>query len=259
MKNFKKIDSYLKGKLPDEEVATFEHEISKNKELSEEVALQKLEEEALDYLVEKRLSARINKIKEGLKEEEEEKVIPQKKQLFPWSRFLAIAASIAIVIIAFLYFNTISSPQSFALKEYQEVPFEISKTRKDPTHSKITTPLFLAHEKKLQSNIPTAIKNAAIYFEHIPKKDSTFLFAQYYLGHAYFKLKQFKKSILYFEYSYDKSKPNSQLRDMSQYYLLLSYLATGDLPQAQSIFGDLKINNQRFKSRTSLHIFFKPH
>lgn len=257
MKNFRKIDNYLKGKLTKKETALFEQEIAQNKTLEEEVNLQKLEEEALEYLVKKRLSNRINHIKENLNQEKQ--AAPKTKSFPLWMRFSTLAASIILAIIVFQHFNSPKPLQLFVANEYQDLPFEVSAMRKASTAPLSNNTLFIENEKKLLSDNPSIINEAITYFELISEEDTTFLVAQYDLGHAHLKLNEFKKAIPYFEYSYNQSKVYSQLKDLSQYYLLLAYLADNNLSKAQTTYNNLKANNQRFKNRQSLHNFFKSH
>ena len=55
MKNFDRIERYLKGKMPADEQKIFEQEIRENESLREEVEIQKLEEELLSFGVKERI------------------------------------------------------------------------------------------------------------------------------------------------------------------------------------------------------------
>lgn len=66
MKNFDKIEQYIKGKLSQEEKSEFEKELKQDKVLADEYESQLLEEEFIEFMVREQVSHKVRQVKNSL-------------------------------------------------------------------------------------------------------------------------------------------------------------------------------------------------
>ncbi len=130
MKNFDKIEKYLNGEMEAEEKVLFEVLIKEDKALATEVELQRAESVALEGLAFDLLKEDIAGMDQKKEEESEDKIVPLKRRR-NYISILAIAASIAFLLMAGYYL----------LKDKKDAPPEIVEQPKitpetDPDNKK---------------------------------------------------------------------------------------------------------------------------
>ncbi|MCB0654074.1 MAG: hypothetical protein KDC85_22535 [Saprospiraceae bacterium] len=214
MKNYKKIEAYLKGELSPGEVSSFETEIAGNEDLAEEVSLHSFENEILNLGVEDDLRNRIKSIQQtaNLSSHASSRVISMKKWLIP----LSIAASL-LLVIGFFYQNYMVSNEKLVASYYN---YSISDLRGDQAlNSVFTDGMKLIEEEKFNEAIQS--------LEKLTRNENFTIQANYLIGHCYFNLENYGQASNYFQSVFNQNEKAGYYFLDAKWNWLLSELAQG--------------------------------
>ena len=240
MKYFDRIDRRLKGKMSDAEAKVFDKELLENEELATAFEIQQLEENMLDFAVEEDILARVRKIgKEEafhFQEEKEPKVV----KMVNWRKSLSLAAGMALLVTAsYFIFQGINSEDSsriLAQEYYAEYPPNLSGNKAIGDKQNALE----ANKLLLLSVNEEDIKTAISFFE---SQKSTSSIAAFYLGHGYWVTKDYKKSLLNFEYFSENSSQNPRFVPQAEFYKSLALLAMNNVDEAKQFINEKKVDH----------------
>ncbi len=242
-----RIQLYLKGLLPPDEVTQFEGEIEQNEELKDEVQLQR-EVNALLQLYGNRetLKGKLDAIAdeyEAESEEESEATTAPPKTISFTQRMrplLAIAAILVLVVGAYFVLNNQDDPQRLYAKHF--TPYTNTLTVRGVED---TTAIANAEKTAMQQYENQAFDQAAATFDQLtrlnPADQNTYLF---YAGVARLANQQPKEAIQHLQTVAGTDNP---YREQAQWYIALAYLKDNDIDQAKNSLD--KIANQSVHDR----------
>ena len=191
--NSAKIDAYIRGDLPEEEMNSFREKIAADNDLALQVRLQQLEWEAAHILREDDLR---NKFQAWGKEKKEVPLVPIKKEtpskgakrrsLF--SRMAAAASILLIIGVGGLFLQAQQFTNEALFKEFYEEPIYSSNLKSPGTSiNDLTIGAKLLFEDK---NYSQAIQQ----LQGVAESSPNYVEAQLLIGHAFFEKGNANKS-----------------------------------------------------------------
>jgi hypothetical protein len=234
MKNFDRIEEYLKNEMDAEARSQFEKELKSNAELRVEFEIQKLEYETLDQLGEEFL---LNEIKNIRAEEHNQghglKLWRNVKMLIP----LAVAASIAVFFgIRWLNPSEDFSYPSLAVEYYDSYSPNFSQSRIMEEEQSEWMSFMTALEKDQKETLRNFINQTSFDLDKYEVSQ------QFYIAHAFFKLEEYSEASKIFSVLSQETNLDRQEMDMSEFYLALSYMLDDRLEDSQGLLN--KISSQ---------------
>lgn len=226
------IDDYISGRMKGQERAAFDAEISENKELQQEIRFFKNLGKATQNLATDDFAKALTKVDEELEQEsffeyQKGKEPSKNAKVFSISNVLAIAASIALLLLAGTFWraNSIYSNDALAEANYKDADLP---ARRSSTNNQVAI-----LQKALDAYVEEDY-NAAIRTLQNISNDSLGLSVAYFLGHAYYKNEAFDKAIPQFEKllsSENQSLPSYVNVDKLRWNSLQAYLRIGQLDE----------------------------
>jgi len=222
------IEDYLQNKLNGEERAAFEKQLSMDDALKEEVALLAIIMNGVKKSGRDQLKSRLQKIHEV-----QTQTIPTTKTRRLWPMMTGIAASIALLIVAGIFFmkNQKVSPQ-LAFENYYK-PYSLKLASRDATDK-------IDYLQINELYINKKYKAALSLLEKALLKDPTNARLQLATGICHLELNELASARLNF-LAIVKSN-DLRLTDKANWYLALSYLKEGKIPKMKSALDSI-INN----------------
>lgn len=232
MKNFDRIEEYLKNEMDAEARSQFEKELKSNKELREEFEIQKLEYATLDQLGEEFLLNEIKNIR--AKENNKGKGLQlwrNVKTLIP----LAIAASLAVFFgIRWLNPSEDFSYPSLAMEYYDSYSPNFSQSRimeEDQSD-------WMKFMKALETDQKEIMQD---FLNENSAKINVYEASQrFYIGHAYFKIEKYSAASEVFSTLIQESSLANQKHDMCEFYLALSYMLEDKPEDSKDLLNEIK-------------------
>lgn len=255
MKNYNKIDSYLKGKMSDSEKEEFKNKIEATPKLAEEVEWQRLEGEVIDLMaiedsMQTKLDALKNKIltEEATNEKDKIKSINSGKRLNFYVR-MSIAASLLVLIGVFFYGKKNYSNQSLLSYGYQLEEPDYSNTRQSGGSS--NEPKF---EERyidiLQLKKSSLAVEAIQYFSSFQNSSNPlYINAKLNLGHSYILNQNFQKAVETFEEINNSPGVNSRFQQMATFYKAIALIGIDEGEKAKNVLRNIEqTNGHRYKA-----------
>jgi tetratricopeptide (TPR) repeat protein len=221
--NFNIVENYLYDKLSPSEKTEFEVILANSEELQAEVALQQMEQKALDLMAQAQLRANLKL----WKAENVETVVPVEKLeakivQMPQRFTMRWAAAAAIVAVMFIGANRWASAnysdESLAFASMEEVNSNKSRGGTDNTVSQalVQAKVLMQKEKKQYQQALDALAQVT---DKANKEEVTLLQARCYTG-----LKQYEKAIAAYQ-NIIATMPSQ--KQEAEWNLLLTYIAEG--------------------------------
>lgn len=216
-----RLDQYISGTLSRQDALAFEQEMADNETLRHEFNLQKNLSLGIAHHGNQELKNKLEHIHDAV-------ISPgtrvKKSHSIQW-RYLAVAASISILLVSyFLFFGD----NNKLYKQYYERPtFSIQRNGEE------MTPLDQAGINFNQGNYKKAIEIFEVYLADNPDDHN----AGFYLGIAYLDADQAEKAIQALKNVVDSKDPF--FKDQSSWYLALAYLRNKETAAARLVLKSL--------------------
>ncbi len=215
-----RLDKYISGAMNESDALKFEEEIEGDEELKREYNLQKNLSLGIAVHANEALKSKLEKIHNDVVSSPSSS---GKSSSLQW-RYLAIAASVSILIIS--YFLISSNKNSLYSKYYEAPTFSIQ--RGSSTNNLLDQAGLNFNNKKYKQ----AADNFKTYLIDYPNDQN----ARFYLGITYLELEDYDNAIV----ALDKvvSSDDPLMKDQSLWYLALAHL-TRDKSKARLLLGNL--------------------
>jgi len=221
------IERRMKGQLSEEELKQFDSRVAVDLQFAEKVD---------DYMeiISGIKSFHLNGIREDvanwekeIQEEEQRRVISPQSS---WKKYLALAAAIALLAIAFLYLTTPSQKTNHELFTAYFAPYENVLAVRDGSESNesLGYAMKLYDEREYREAIP--------YFQQVLDENKENADALYYLGISYLAEKNPTQAIAAFE---QLVRQNNIYSDQASWYLALANLLEGNEPAAKELLENI--------------------
>lgn len=222
----KLIDQFLQNELQGQALDEFTKKIKSDPNFAEEVELQRVVTEGIEYQGNKELRHRLKGIHEKVKDSKVEKNKTGKIRIL--RRLGAVAAIAILLIVAFNIWN--SSPTSDDLFSDFYQPYEVQLTSRDDVAESLRTKAEVAYRSR-------DFKSAIMHLENLKKEgkyDSRFLLG---LGNAYLNINGYLNA----EENFNEILINKDdlYSDQAKWYLALTYLKAGKYEESKKIIGEL--------------------
>lgn len=183
-KDIELIEKYLNNELSQTEKDNFDSRLQADAELAAEFERHENAHAALDYMITKNLKQQL------LDLESQEKVVSIHRTRNVFVYRLAAAASV-LLLVGFFYFR-LMTPGSLTGNELATKYYELpgSSLRGGAGEVEYSDSLLLGLEAYEKADYPSSIH----LLESIPPTDRYYVLAQFYLGHALFQSKEFKRA-----------------------------------------------------------------
>ena len=257
MKNFEEIDKYLKNKFTPEEKAIFEKKVKEDPKLAEEVKIQQFEEASLNWLVEKDLREQVKQYRQEAQAEDapEQKVKVRKLNV---QRLLAIAATIALVIIAFFWLN---QPKETGYPELAQLYIEkyppaLSNSTKS-SGSTIDNQL-ISYAEIIETQQRDDLEELLLDLKALEISNPELEDIPYYLGLAHFLRSDYPEAINYLEpYLQQIAKQGDSFKRSGEarFYLTMALLSNQQEEEAQQVAAPI-LSDSNHDYYPSLNAFF---
>jgi len=223
-----KIEDYLQNKLNAEERAAFEKQLSMDDGLKQEVELLSVVMKGVKKSGKDQLKNRLQKIHNA-----QTQTTPATKTRRLWPMVAGIAASIALLIVGGIFMKNQKADPQMAFESFYQ-PYSLKLASRDATtdnkeYLKINELYF---NKKYKAALPL-LENALL-------TDPTNAGLQLATGICHLELNQLEAARLNF-LAILKSK-NSRWMDKANWYLALSYLKAGKIPEMKSALDSILKN-----------------
>lgn len=208
---FATIEAYLFGHMTTAELVDFEKQLVNNPKLKEQVALQRLEHQAMELHVQARLKANLEQWK---LEKTETKTVPlkRKRRWIPLSVAAAIAIGLTFWFMAYYYSNSALSQYYFEQHVSQALRGRF------PSSSSIPTILIPGWNAIQQGNLSEGI-NQLKSIQDVNFRDQ----AQLLIGEAQYQMQAYEEAAQTFETVFQTSNfPN--YKEQAEWQLALTYL-----------------------------------
>lgn len=246
MENFDRIQKYLLKELSSDERRLFEEEVQANEELAMELELQRFELETIDQIEEDSLREKATQLKEQIAKEDEAVVRPINKKNNRRLFFLAVAASITLVLGYFVFgLNDISSSDVIA-KGYDSARLDYGNPNiKSSTSSR---QVFQSKYIKILKDRDIANMDEVItYFSDFSSgEDKDNEQARLNLGHAYLLANQFNHAISTFTKVETSAITTSVQIEEATFFKAMALLGNKQKSEAVSILKKLEKEGRSF-------------
>ncbi|MEM0995397.1 MAG: hypothetical protein AAGI49_20355 [Bacteroidota bacterium] len=241
--DYTQIESYVKGELPAQARQSFEAEIAKDEALAQEVQLYQDIAQVAEWQGLFEEAAKEMEQQEHGTSSESAKVIPlaPKKRATPIRRYLSLAASLAVLVIAgiFLWQNLNRAGQDYFAEYYQAYPNDIAPITKGEAVS--LTDLAQALQTYERREYAAALR----LFEALPTQSDT---TRFYRSMIALELEDPATAIQ--NLAAIRQNTTSTFQQAAAWYLTLAYLKQGDTENAQAILNTITQNERHlFYSR----------
>lgn len=224
MKNFDRIERYLSNSMPEAERNAFEQEMTEDDSLRQEVEVQRLEEELLSFSIEEGIRGELRAvITKG----------PPAARRFRLQRYFPVigaAASLLLIIgvFYFMYRGSQPVPATVAVTEYKShMPLFTESKRGGKTEAPTPGDPLAEALGWLEDGSPGRLSDARERLSLVAEGDPSYRRARYYLGHACFLQGKYGEAAAQFRRILPSFREGSRLKQETQYYLLLSLMASG--------------------------------
>ena len=245
------IQRFLEGDLSPEELKEFEQKLSQDPDLAREVRdyerlVMGLEAAGLDDFRsevkgwEAGYHAKHGPDREGGKDD---------NKVIPITRYIPIAAAVALLLFAGIYFylNRSAAPQTLYATYYAPYP-DMLTDRGDTTINKSGRSMLLAGiEAYNTENFQLAIDNLQAYLKAEPDQKGVAL----YLAISQMELNRFEAA----EESFKTAREDPVFRQQAEWYEGLSNLKAGNLPKSKAIFKDIAENPSHYRQEDARRLW----
>lgn len=228
-----RIDDYLLNRASDQDRREFEEEISRNAELSNELADTELALAAIELAEDRALKARLQQLEGSLSSKKtsvasttdapQEAKITQLKPRSSRNRWLAIAASLLLLLAvgwwAVQPSGGVNNNAQLAMANFEPYPNIAYQLERSAPNNSPEEVAFLAYEAG-------DFQKASAAFLDLPASPVS----KFYLGQSYLALEEFAAAAAQFA---ALAASEFNLAPESSYYLALSQLGQGKLPEAK--------------------------
>ena len=228
MKNFDRIERYLRGEMDEQERPVFEQELREDPALKKELEVQRFERALIEEAFDEKLRRDIQRAMAG---DDEPRF---RLRLLPAA---AIAAGVAAILAAALWLWHAAQPVgpvAVAKQAYLEnAPKfqDISRSLRGAGQREELSPIAETVEKLGQNDEATlAIARDSLLAVPATNQEAYEL-AQYYAGHAYYKLGEYQLAFEQFRRAGQLENLDIELRQAADYFALLSAIASGEPPE----------------------------
>jgi len=194
MKPYDHIEHYVTGKLTGEDLQAFEKAIQEDPELKEMVENYDAIKDLSTGILEMELLQEVKKVTVSDKTAATEKETPVKK-INPWKRYLIIGAAAVFIGLVIAFFSTQNDIDTVQIVQtyYEEPVFEGIKKSVSP---EVIQQMDELTQAKHYFKLNRYQQSIDILEAHISglKKGIHLDEVRFWLGHAYFKKKQYKKA-----------------------------------------------------------------
>lgn len=243
MKDYtKQIEAWLNNDLTHQERQAFENAINQDSALEKEVKTQILERETAALFFEMELKEDLKAWKTQKKAQQNPSVstINKTSNLKVIRRTWAIAAGFLLLFSLGMlwWFNQAPSNKMILADQYIEADFPGDK-------GETNADLISNFDKGLTAFSQKDYHNSIQNLSTITATDSNFIAAQYFLGHAFYHKKEYKKaSEVWQNVVQQEALPGYMNRHKLKWNLLLSYLANGQQNETiEALWNDLIENS----------------
>ena len=228
MYNEEKIDQYLTNRLGEKERADFNQEIATNSDLRDEVNVQRALLGGITAGGNRQLKTRLKAMHEAATQAEEK---PEARVVQLRSRrWMAVAASVAILAIALWFFVAQPADNQALFANYYE-PYQTNLTTRDMAD---TNPLAQIDALYKAGKYAEVIPIIEAELTKTPGNAKLSLAA----GVSYLELGNLDKTQFHFK----RAAANELLQEVAHWYLALTYLKQEDKAAAVSLLEKLKAN-----------------
>jgi len=184
---YDKIEAYLGNALSAAEQADFEAQIKAQPALKRAVLNHVLANEALGLAIEDKVASKLERLAQNRKAKEN----PKPLNVW-WQQPLLVAAGMLFLVFASLAILANQNYTNQALASQKYAQSTLPTTRSEAAdHPDFMKGMLAFREKEYSS--------AIAFLSKIPTDNSSYLSAQYLLGHSYLKTSNFKKAITAFD------------------------------------------------------------
>jgi TolA-binding protein len=248
MKNFDKIERYLKRKMTPEERSGFERELEEDQGLAREYKLHKEEHELLTFAVREQMREDIKAIGRERKSKPERAEQPaqgQEKQIYLNRKtILSVAATIAVLLVAyFLLVPRTGIGERIAMDSYNthSPVFDNDSREVYDEKNPATKSAWQKNKKKLLSADEEEISAGIAFFND---QETATNEINYLLGIGHMNLRAFAQAEAYFKTFLDteekeKNYAGNDILFNAEYYYILSLMAQNKIEQAKLIYESL--------------------
>lgn len=228
MKNFDRIERYLRGEMDEQERPVFEQELQQDPALKKELEVQRFERALIEESMNEKLRRDIQKAMAGGDG-------PRfRLRLLPAA---AIAAGLAAVVVAAWWLwrpAPPAGPVAVAEQAYlKNAPdfLETGRALRGIGQPEVLGPIAGTVEK-LGRNDKASLAMARDSLLAVPATNQeAYGLAQYYAGHAYFKLGEYQLAFGQFQRAGQLEGSDIEHRQAADYFALLSAIASGEPPE----------------------------
>ena len=211
--NIDLIERYLDQKLNEKERADFEARLASDADFASDFEKHETTHKLLDFMISENLRSQLKSL-----ESEDTKVVPMISRSRRLS-FVAIAATVAILVGAFFFLRPGNMSSQQLAMEYYETPAFNMRGVDDAMPSGLSEGL-----KALQSG---NFAEAITILESVDASDNYYTTSRYYLGHAYYGAGNYANAMTSFEMAANGG--DIRLREDAEWYGLLSCLGANGL------------------------------
>lgn len=221
LNNIDSIEQYLNNELNEEERRTLESNLEKDDTLSQAFQTRKLAHDAIEMIIEDNLRDQLRQLEEEhqASSETEGKVVSMKTNRRFIMRYIAAAASVAILIGAFFFIQTGNqlTDEEVLANFYERPSFSSERGVKGASNEDIN-PLKAGLDALDVADYSTAIDSLGA----VSEGNAYYISAQYYLGHALYLNGDFEQAMDAFDDVIGNG--DIQFIENAQWYALLSCL-----------------------------------
>lgn len=227
MKNFDRIERYLRGEMDEQERPVFEQELKEDPALKKELEVQRFERALIEESFDEKLRRDIQQAMAGGDG-------PRfRLRLLPAA---AIAAGLAAVVAAAWWLWRPAQPVgpvAVAEQAYLSSAPDFLNPESTPRTAGLPEELGPIAEtiKKLSRNDKATLVAPRDSLLRLSPGQNGYEMAQYYAGHAYFKLGEYRLAFEQFRRAGQLENLDIELRQAADYFALLSAIASGEPPE----------------------------
>ena len=235
------IQDYLEGKLEDKDLKDFENRLQQDPALAAEVQEFQDLELGLHGIGADQFKEEVKQWEAAYRQTQQ----PAHK-VFSLRRYYAVAATIALFIVAGIYFLMPGTPGMDQLYAQNYVPYEDMILDRSNASEGAQSFLVAGMEAYNQQQYAQAAENLQAYLREAPSQYGAAL----YLGIAQMELNQFDEA----ESNFDLALQDPRFAQQAQWYRALLYLKSQQPEKAKAALQAIAQNPQHYKSGTAANL-----
>ncbi|MEW7277743.1 hypothetical protein ABW636_04025 [Aquimarina sp. 2201CG1-2-11] len=233
---FEKIEDYLQGSLPQEELVTFEQEMEKNDALKEEVAMHRALHTTLQDADTIAFKNKLKNISAHIRLDEAPDVVsirPNRDGLY----YKMAAVIVVLFGIGTLLYTSNSAQHALDLYGAYYAPFPVEDMTRGETSIEVQD-IIKQYGKGIYDSVVVALEKYPNIREQQP--------LSLYLGNSYLNIDQEEKAIQQFE-----NVEDTKYLEVAQWYLSLTYLKLNKTAKVEELLLEIIGYDGTYKSRAT--------